>query len=160
MRERTVKSEAEWKEILTPDQYTVTRRKGTEPAYSGRHSDFRGAGEYRCVCCGNALFSSEAKFETRSKWPAFRAPVAQENVRTARDIQQFMIRSEVLCASCDAHLGYLFKDGRPTVGVWYFINSCALTFVGNRGRGVHASPVPPAREPIDHAVAQGVAGPA
>ena len=76
MRESTVKYEADWKGILTPEQFAVTRMKATEPAYSGKYCDFEGAGVYRCVCCGNALFSSEAKFESRSKWPTFRAPVA------------------------------------------------------------------------------------
>jgi peptide-methionine (R)-S-oxide reductase len=134
MCERTVRSEAEWRRVLTPEQYAVTRQKGTEPAYQGRYCDFSGVGVYRCVCCGNALFSSGAKFGVRSKWPTFWAPLAPENVRTAGDIRHFMIRNEVLCARCDAHLGYVFEDGRPPAGVRYFINSCALLFVGNRGR--------------------------
>lgn len=159
MCERTVKRDAQWKEILTPEQFAVTRRKGTEPAYSGKYCDFQGVGVYRCICCGNALFSSEAKFETRSKWPTFWAPVAQDNVRTARDIQQFMIRSEVLCACCDAHLGYMYEDGRPNVGVWYFINSCAMIFVGSRGRVAHASPRPPGPKPVAQTGVHSVAVP-
>jgi len=148
MHERMVRSDAEWKEMLTPEQFAVMRRKGTEPAYSGKYCDFQGVGVYRCACCGNALFSSEAKLEerdgARSKWPTFRAPVSRENIRTAREILYFMIRNEVSCACCDAHLGYLFEDGRPPAGAGYFINSCALTFVGNHGRHMHASVVPPA----------------
>ena len=160
MRESAVRSEVDWKGVLTPEQFAVTRRKGTEPAYSGRYCDFEGAGVYRCVCCGNALFSSEAKFSVRSKWPTFWAPVAKENIRTAREILHFMIRNEVLCSCCDAHLGYVFEDGRPPLGVRYFINSCALTFVGNRGRGVHASPSLSFPKPIAHAAGQSVAVPA
>jgi peptide-methionine (R)-S-oxide reductase len=162
MRERTVRSEAGWKDILTPEQFLVTRRKGTEPAYSGRYCDFPGVGVYRCVCCGNALFSSEAKVEARSKWPAFREPVAHENVRTrtVKEIQHFIIRREVLCACCDAHLGYLCKDGRSPVGELYFINSCALTFVGSRGRAVHAPSFRPAPKPPYHCAVTSAAGPA
>jgi peptide-methionine (R)-S-oxide reductase len=157
MRERMVKSEAEWREILTPEPFAVTCRKQTEPVYTGRYCDFQGGGVYRCVCCGNALFNSGAKFEARSKWPTFWAPVAQENIRTARDILHFMIRHQILCACCDAHLGYLFEDGRPPAGVRYFINSRALTFVGMRGRAEHASLAQPALKPDDHLVAQGAA---
>lgn len=159
MCERLVRSEDEWKAILTPEQFAVTRQKVTEPAYAGRYCDFNGVGVYRCACCGNALFSSEAKFSVRSKWPTFHAPVARENVRTARDILHFMIRNEVLCGRCDAHLGYVFEDGRPPVGVRYFINSCALQFVGNRGRSLHASSFPPARKPVGQAFVQSMAGP-
>ena len=140
MCDRMLMRETYWKRMLTPEQFAVTRRKGTEPAYSGKYHDFNGVGVYRCVCCGNALFSSETKFAVRSKWPTFWAPVASENIRTSREILHFMIRNEVLCACCDAHLGYVFEDGRPPVGVRYFINSCALTFVGNRGRVAHVSP--------------------
>ena len=139
MREKMVMSETEWQRVLTPEQYAVTRRKGTEPAYAGRYCDFTGIGVYRCVCCGNALFSSRSKYATRSKWPTFWEPVAKENVTTTKEILHFMIRNEVLCACCDAHLGYMFEDGRPPSGVRYFINSCALTFVGSRGRSSHAA---------------------
>jgi len=156
MRERTLRSEADWKDILTPEQFSVTRRKGTEPAYTGKYCDFQGVGVYRCACCGNALFSSEAKFETRwrSKWPTFREPVAQENVRTLKEIQHFIIRHEVLCACCDAHLGYACEDGRPSIGLWYFINSCAITFVGNRGRAAHASSFLLAPKSLQNSVVQ------
>jgi len=160
MHESTVKCEPDWKGILTPEQFAVTRMKATEPAYSGRYCDFEGAGIYRCVCCGNALFSSEAKFAVRSKWPTFWAPVAKENVRTAREILHFMIRNEVLCSRCDAHLGYVFEDGRPPLGVRYFINSCALTFVGNRGRVVHAHQSPSVQKPFDRPALVSVGGPA
>lgn len=154
MRERTIVNDAEWRSLLTPEQYAVTRLKATEPAYSGVYCDFQGVGVYRCVCCGNALFSSEAKFASRSTWPAFRAPVAPENIRTVKDVQLFVIRHEVLCACCDAHLGYMCEDGRPSVGSWYFINSCALTFVGSRGRAAHASSSPPAAKQRRHSAGQ------
>ena len=158
MFSRMLMRESYWKRILTPEQFAVTRMKGTEPAYSGRYHDFNGMGVYRCVCCGNALFSSGAKFEIRSKWPTFWEPVAKENIRTVKEVQHFMIRNEVLCACCDAHLGYVFDDGRPPAGVRYFINSCALTFVGNRGRVAHASPSAP--NPVDRSALQFVGGPA
>jgi len=160
MRESMVKSEREWAEILTPEQFAVTRGKGTEPAYSGRYCDFHGIGVYRCVCCGNALFSSEAKFEARSKWPTFWAPVDRENIRTATDILHFLKRNQVLCAFCDAHLGYLFEDGRPPAGVRYCINSCALTFVGRRGRDAHISPVQSVLRQNHHRSVSGAATPA
>jgi peptide-methionine (R)-S-oxide reductase len=156
MRERTVRSEADWKDMLTPEQFSVMRRKGAEPAYSGKYCDFQGVGVYRCACCGNALFSSDAKFETRSrsKWPTFREPVALENVRTVKEIQHLIIRHEVLCACCDAHLGYVYEDGRYSVGELYFINSCALMFVGNRGRAAHSSSFRPAPKALQNSAVQ------
>jgi peptide-methionine (R)-S-oxide reductase len=162
MRERSVRSEADWKDILTPEQFSVTRRKGTEPAYSGKYCDFPGVGVYRCVCCGNALFSSETKFEMRSrlKWPIFREPVAYENIRIGRDTQHFILRHEVRCACCDAHLGYRCQDGRFSVGKWYFINSCALAFLGSRGRALHAFPVLTVPEPSSRFAVTGAASPA
>ncbi len=117
---------------LTPEQYRITRQKGTEPAYSGRYHDFNEKGMYRCICCGNDLFSSGAKFTAKAKWPAFWAPAGTGSVQTSREILHFMIRNEVRCAECDAHLGYVFEDGRPPTGVRYFINSAALLFVATR----------------------------
>ncbi len=121
-----------WQRRLTPEQYRITQQKGTEPAYSGIYHDFHEKGIYRCVCCGNDLFSSEAKFSARAKWPAFLAPAGPGSVRTSREIFHFMVRNEVLCIQCDAHLGYVFEDrGQPT-GIRYFINSAALRFVAAR----------------------------
>ena len=124
-----MRSENEWRSKLTAEQYRITRQKGTEPAYSGRYHDFNESGIYRCICCGNDLFSSREKFSARAKWPVFWAPAGARSVRTSREIFHFMIRNEVTCAHCDAHLGYVFEDGRPPTGVRYFINSAALLFV-------------------------------
>ena len=135
MRERAERrSDEEWRSLLTPEQFAITRRKGTEPAYSGRYVDFNGSGVYRCVCCGSALFSSLAKFEARSPWPAFWDPAAKENIRTEKEVLHFIVRIEVLCAQCDAHLGYVFEDVRSPSGVRYFINALALAFVVRGGR--------------------------
>jgi peptide-methionine (R)-S-oxide reductase len=132
MQRQAVKSKPEWSRKLTPEQYRITQQKGTEPAYSGRYHDFNENGIYRCICCGNDLFSSGAKFIAKAKWPAFWAPAGTGSVKTAREIFHFMIRNEVRCTHCDAHLGYVFEDGRPPTGVRYFINSAALLFVATR----------------------------
>jgi peptide-methionine (R)-S-oxide reductase len=129
MQGQAVKSESEWRRKLTPEQYRVTRQKGTEPPYSGRYHHFNKSGIYRCICCGNDLFSSEAKFSAKSKWPAFWTPAGINSVSTATEIFHFMVRNEVTCAQCDAHLGYVFEDGRPPTGLRYFVNSAALMFI-------------------------------
>jgi peptide-methionine (R)-S-oxide reductase len=134
MLERVIKSHGEWRRKLTPEQYRITRQKGTEPAYTGKYHNFNGTGVYRCVCCGNALFNSEAKYKVKAKWPTFWAPVTNHSVKAAKEIRHFMIRNEVSCSGCDAHLGYVFEDGRPPAGVRYFINSAALLFVGKNER--------------------------
>lgn len=130
MSEPIIPHEAAWKRRLTAEQYRVTRLKGTERAFSGEYSSFNGAGRYRCVCCGSALFGSEEKFRGPSKWPTFWAPIEEGRVKTEQEIFHFMIRNQVSCSRCDAHLGYVFEDGRPPKGVRYFINSAALVFEG------------------------------
>lgn len=132
MFERKLKDGMRWYRSLTPEQYRITRLKGTEPPYSGKYHDFRGIGTYHCVCCGNRLFASDAKFTATTKWPAFWAPLGSGSVQSEKEIFHFMVRNEVSCRRCDAHLGYVFEDGRPPTGVRYFINSAALVFVETR----------------------------
>lgn len=135
MREQGVKRKAEWQRFLAPVQSRVTRQQGTELANaSGRHRDFNASGTFHCECCGKALVSSHAKIVAKSEWPAFLAPIAKERVRTAKDIIHFTILKDVLCSNCDAHLGYVYNDGRLPAGVHYFINAVVVTFDESCGR--------------------------
>jgi peptide-methionine (R)-S-oxide reductase len=124
---RVTRTDAEWRRQLSPEQYHVCREKGTEQAFTGRYHDCKDPGTYRCVCCGQELFHSKTKYNSGTGWPSFYAPLDDAAVKTETDASHGMVRTEVMCGACGAHLGHVFADGPAPTGLRYCINSVALT---------------------------------
>lgn len=129
MVKKLIRSDAEWRKLLDAEQFYVTRRQGTDTAFTGAYYQIHDPGLFRCICCRNALFSSDAKFDSGTGWPSFSAPVAEQNVRTHRDVSMFLERVEVTCTRCDGHLGHVFTDGPEPSYLRYCINESSLSFI-------------------------------
>ncbi|HUU63345.1 MAG TPA: peptide-methionine (R)-S-oxide reductase MsrB [Dehalococcoidia bacterium] len=134
MPDRIVKSDAEWRQLLTTEQYEVARKKGTELAFTGKYYNFKEKGTYQCACCGNELFSSETKYDSGTGWPSFWAPLSEQNITTETDTSAGMIRTEVMCQRCGAHLGHLFNDGPSPTGLRFCLNSISMKFAAGMGK--------------------------
>lgn len=129
MSEKIEKTDEEWRQLLTPEQFAIARKKGTEPAFSGKYYALHDEGEYLCICCGNELFSSDTKYDSGCGWPSFYAPLEQSKVENTPDYSYGMNRTEVTCSRCGAHLGHVFEDGPRPTGLRYCMNSASLNFV-------------------------------
>jgi peptide-methionine (R)-S-oxide reductase len=127
--DKVIKTDQEWQSLLSPEAYQVARQHGTERAFSGEYAEFKGKGIYQCICCGTPLFDSSAKFDSGTGWPSFDRPISHDALEEKRDISHGMIRVEVLCSTCDAHLGHVFPDGPATTGLRYCMNSLILNFI-------------------------------
>jgi peptide-methionine (R)-S-oxide reductase len=130
---KLIRSDAQWRKLLDAEQYYITRRQGTDTAFTGTYYQLHDPGLFRCICCGNALFSSDAKFDSGTGWPSFSAAVADENIHTHKDVSLFIERVEVACTRCDAHLGHVFTDGPEPTYLRYCINESSVNFVRHSG---------------------------
>lgn len=141
MEDKIEKSDGEWKSELSPEEFHITREKGTERAFTGKYWDFHGEGVYRCVCCGSEIFESGTKFDSGSGWPSFYEPISDEMIEEDKDLSLGMTRKEIKCSKCGAHLGHVFDDGPDPTGLRYCVNSASLKFVGKKDVG-HGGQLP------------------
>lgn len=134
MRDKIRKTDEEWRKQLTPEEFEITRRKGTEPPFDNKYWNEKRPGTYSCKCCGQPLFDSSTKFDSGTGWPSFTQPVDPENVETEQDLSGGRVRTEVHCSRCDCHLGHVFEDGPAPTGLRYCIDSASLSFSGDEGK--------------------------